>query len=322
METTSILHKYNTPYTAVPFQHITEENALKSHEKLVASQSDYYIYSPSQVAKKMLFYPLYIGNFIYNAGYHLSRDSFDSYLLMYIRRGYMTLELEGKIFTIPPGSFAFIDCYRPHSYDAISECECLWIHFDGPTAQAWYQAVISHLGNVFTIADPISTISKMELLYKTFHSDRLIKEPLISQYINDILTEILLDTSNEDPASTCANRVEKAISYIKNHFAEDIVVDQLAAYVGLSLYHFIRIFTEETGLTPHRYLIDIRLNTAKYLLKNSTFSIKDICYNTGFSNESVFCSSFKKHLGITPTQYRLLNSDDDIATIHISSSSR
>ena len=80
----------------------------------------------------------------------------------------------------------------------------------------------------------------------------------------------------------------------------------LAEQAGLSQYHFIRTFKKETGFTPHEYLVNTRLATARYLLKNTRLPVKDICFNTGFSCESVFCSAFKQHQGMTPAQYRAL----------------
>jgi len=102
------------------------------------------------------------------------------------------------------------------------------------------------------------------------------------------------------------NAVEEVISYINKHFTENITIADLAEKAGFSQYHFIRIFKKETGMTPYEYIINIRINTAKYLLRNSQLSVKDICFSTGFSSESVFCNAFKKRLGITPTEYRTL----------------
>lgn len=97
---------------------------------------------------------------------------------------------------------------------------------------------------------------------------------------------------------------EDTITYINEHFAEDLSVDELAARVNLSPYHFIRTFKKMTGYTPHEYLVNTRIATARYLLKNTSLPIKDICFNTGFSSESVFCSTFKRYQKISPAQYR------------------
>ena len=119
---------------------------MKSHEELVSPISDYFIYSPSKQALDMFLYPMQCGSFSYLPGYSLSRDSFDSFLLMYVQKGELSLTFEGNT----------------------------------------------------------------------------------------------------------------------------------------------------------------RIATAKYLLKNSRLSVKDICFTTGLSCESVFCSAFKRHQGMTPAQYRAL----------------
>ncbi len=279
---------------------------MKSCEEFVSVESDYYVYSPSQTAQNMFFYILYSGYFIYQSGYHLHRDSYDSFLLMYIQSGSLTLEFEGRTEQIEAGSFVLIDCYEPHSYYSAAGWESIWCHFDGPTARAHYATIKSHLGNIFSLSNPYPIISKLETIYHTFSDGNIIREPLMSKYINDILTAFLLYAPEKNNSSNYINMTQEIISYVNEHFTEDISVDTLAGRAGLSLYHFIRTFKKETGFTPHEYIVNTRINTAKYLLKNSKLPVKDICFNTGFSCESVFCSAFKKHQGITPMEYRAL----------------
>ncbi|TAH72755.1 MAG: AraC family transcriptional regulator [Anaerolineaceae bacterium] len=279
---------------------------MKSCEEFVSESSDYFVYSPSVTAQNMFFYPLYTGHFIYDRGYSLHRESYDSYLLLYIQSGSLILDYEGRTEEINEGSFALIDCYNPHSYRSKDRCECIWCHFDGLTAKSYYSSIVSHLGNVFSMIDPYPVINKMKLIYNLFKTGSIIKEPLISKYITDILTLFLLYTPTKVNSIDYIEMAEKTISYINEHFAEKLTVEMLARQVGLSQYHFIRTFKKETGHTPHEYIINTRINSAKYLLKNSKLSIKDICYNTGFSSESVFCSAFKKRQGSTPTEYRTL----------------
>ena len=129
-----------------------------------------------------------------------------------------------------------------------------------------------------------------------------IREPLVSKYLTDILTAFLLQSAEMPLPYQGVS--ESTIHYINEHFKEELSVETLAERLGLSQFHFIRTFKKETGFTPHEYLIRTRIDMAKYLLKNTELSVKDICYNTGFSCESVFSSSFKKNVGITPVHYR------------------
>lgn len=277
---------------------------MKSCEEFVAPESDYYIYTPSKLAKDMFLYPLQCGLFSYEPGYHLKRDSFDSFLIMYIQKGEMDLEMNGRRYHVTSNHFVLIDCYQSHSYSTSAGWECLWCHFDGITARAYYENIVTRLGNVFTMPDPYPALSKLTSVLKTFCTGTVVREPLLSKYLNDVLTEFMLYLPSKANAINYVSIAEEIITYINEHFAENINVTELAARAGLSHFHFIRTFKKETGFTPHEYILNTRMATAQYLLKNTKLSIKDVCYNTGFSCESVFCSAFKQRFEMTPTQYR------------------
>lgn len=277
---------------------------MKSVEEYVSSASDYFIYTPSKQALDMFLYPMQCGFFVYLPGYSLTRESFDSFLLMYIQKGELSLTFEGHTRRIKAGSFVLLDCYKLHSYSTTKGWECMWCHFDGITARAYYNSIVSRIGNVFSIPDPYSVLNKLSTIMKTFYYGEPVKEPLLSKFLTDILTEFLLYTPTRVRSNSYTNMIEEIITYINEHFTEEIRVDNLAKKAGLSKYHFIRTFKKETGFTPHEYIFNTRIATAKYLLKNSRLSVKDICFATGFSCESVFCGAFKKSQGLTPIQYR------------------
>ena len=280
---------------------------MKSCEEFVAPESDYYVYSPSRLALDMFLYPLQCGIFSYLPGYSLARESFDSFLLMYIRCGELSLTFEGSTQRVTSGHFVLLDCYKLHSYSTAKGWECIWCHFDGITARAYYNCVVSRLGNVFSMPDTYPVLSKLNAILKIFAGAALVQEPLLSKYLTDILTEFLLYTPMNVHSRNDAAMAEEIITYINEHFKEDISVEELALRAGLSQYHFIRTFKRETGFTPHEYLVNTRIATAKYLLKNSQLPVKDICFAVGFSGESVFCGAFKRHQGMTPMQYRTLD---------------
>lgn len=276
---------------------------MKSCEKNISSESDYYIYFPSIIAKTTFFYPLRTGHFFYEPGYRQYRSSFDSFLLMYIPSGELSVEFErnGEICTSPAfsDSFILLDCYRPHGYHTSHGYECFWVHFDGPVARAWYDLVVSHLGNIFTLPNSNSASSKIKRIFHIFHNNETIREAYLSKLLSDILTACLLSPLNESQTV-----IDEVITYINEHFAEGLTNNILADYAMMSPYHFIRVFKKETGYTPHEYITNTRISIAKYMLKTTSNSVKDICFYTGFSCESVFCTAFKKHVGITPAEYR------------------
>ena len=282
---------------------------MKSIERKVSPVSDYYIYTPSKTAEKLFFYPTQCGVFTYEPGYRLNRNSFDSFLLMYIQKGAMLLDFGGKKQRVAEKHFVLIDCYQPHGYSTEAGYECLWLHFDGSLARDYYELIVSRLGHAFSMGDAFPVLRKMNAILQIFCENKQVREPLLSKYITDILTEFMLYNPDKNHACNYAGMVERAITYISEHFSEKISVEQLSSIAGLSPYYFIRVFKQETGYTPHEYTVNRRLASARYLLKYTALSVKEICYNTGFSSESVFCSTFKKQHQMTPQQYRLNGSE-------------
>lgn len=275
---------------------------MHSLERKVSPQSDYYVYVPSTLARKLYLYPLHVGYFIYEPGYRIRRDRFDSFLIMYIARGTVDVITGGSACRAKEGEFVLLDCYRPHQYGSRGEWEASWLHFDGPLAREYYQEISSQYGNVLRPENPKSLIHIMNKICSLFRTASPVKEPEISGYITDILNSLLAPSSGR--ASSQPSSVIDSVAYINDHFQEQISLNRLAEKANLSLYHFTRSFAKETGFTPHQYLINARISAAKFMLKSSEMPVKDIGYSAGFHSESSFCTTFKKWVGVTPTQYR------------------
>ena len=118
---------------------------MKSHEPFIEPESTYYVYSPSLLGRSMFFYPLTCGHFFYAPGYHLHRASFDSFLLIYVKKGSMYVQTKYERFDAKADEFILINCYEPHSYGTKTGSECLWCHFDGPLAKNFFESIVSHL---------------------------------------------------------------------------------------------------------------------------------------------------------------------------------
>lgn len=275
---------------------------MKPYDPYIAEESEYYVYAPSRLAKEAFYYVICTGHYLYKPGYFLERDSYDSYLLLYVEEGSLLVNINGQKSKAGEGSFVLLNCYEPHAYGTETGCRCLWCHLDGHGAAQYYRAVTGRLGQVFSVKNALPTVFKMKEIFEMFEPGTVIKEPLVSKYLTDIFTAFLLYAPEKQMIGHEVS--EETISYINEHFKEEITTELLAEQVGLSPFHFIRTFKKETGFTPHEYLVRTRIDMAKYLLKNTQMSVKDICFATGFSSESVFCSAFKKSIGMSPKSYK------------------
>lgn len=104
--------------------------------------------------------------------------------------------------------------------------------------------------------------------------------------------------------STGHEAVRKAVTFIAQHYAEPLTLEQLAGHVGLSPAYFSSLFKQGTGSTFREYLNQIRVEESKRLLTMTSYSLVDIAMAMGFSDQSYYSKVFKKYTGLTPKQYR------------------
>ncbi len=102
-----------------------------------------------------------------------------------------------------------------------------------------------------------------------------------------------------------AVKLKQIQDYIEEHLEEDIAIEDMAALVPMSQFHFARAFKAAIGETPHKYLIQRRMERAKVLLTVTQLAIAEVAYRVGFSNQSHFTTHFRKATGVTPKDYRL-----------------
>ncbi len=97
--------------------------------------------------------------------------------------------------------------------------------------------------------------------------------------------------------------VEQIVNYFEDHYSEKISLDRIAENMYLSTFYISKIFKSETGDTPIRHLINIRLEKARELLeKGHSGSVQEIAAMVGYEDAYHFSKLFKKHYGITPSQ--------------------
>jgi transcriptional regulator GlxA family with amidase domain len=100
-------------------------------------------------------------------------------------------------------------------------------------------------------------------------------------------------------------RVTAAISMIDRLAATQISIRAVSESVNLSPRRLTQLFKAETGISPRQYLRTLRMERARSLLQTSFLSVKEVTFHCGLSDVSHFVRNFKKHYGMTPSEFRV-----------------
>lgn len=110
-----------------------------------------------------------------------------------------------------------------------------------------------------------------------------------------------ISTKREESSN---DAIEAAKKYIENNYTDNITLEDVSREVNISSYYLSRIFKEGTGENFIDYLTGLRMDKAKELLATTQLSMKEICSKVGYSDPNYFSKTFKKNVGVTPTEYR------------------
>lgn len=278
---------------------------MEINEKGVLKNSAIYFHNASSISRELYFNLLCCGCYFCDIHYKVRRNTYHSFLLLYVIKGNGYVIINDKEIQINQNTLVLIDCNIPHEYGSKLGWSIFWSHFNGTLARPWYNQIIiknngilhlEHAGNCYNDFKDLIDIHRNETGSNEAYTNRL---------LTDIISELLID-----PITKTTDRPFTNIAgYINNNLDKEITVDELAERACMSKYHFIRVFNNEFGFTPHEFIIHSRINAAKFYLLSSSKSIKEIVYLCGFNNDSAFSNTFRKVVGKTPGQFRKRKED-------------
>jgi len=99
-------------------------------------------------------------------------------------------------------------------------------------------------------------------------------------------------------------RLRQITDWMTENVAEEFNLDRLAARAGLSKFYFNRLFKTATGMSPSRYHINLRMDEARRLLRETKKSVVEVALDVGYANPSHFAQLFRRETGLSPSNYR------------------
>ncbi|OWA34915.1 AraC family transcriptional regulator [Saccharibacillus sp. O16] len=208
----------------------------------------------------------------------------------------------GELFLMPEGTH--------QSYSVISDrpFEKYWCHFT------------AHVGgiNLFKLLDlnPRCMPVQSERLAQVFgelveyaNSDTIYAKLLAKSKLMELIVCYLMSLNVEQEpvvlrTHASADRLTQVLDYIDDHFAENITVEALADRAYMHPNSFIRVFKQYAGMPPIQYVTHKKMEKAKQLLATTSHSISEVAQQLGFNDTFYFSKQFKKHAGLSPSDYR------------------
>ncbi len=265
-------------------------------QKGVLEQSKLYFYPAGQ--SEALFRPLSAGHFFCTDQYIVERENFQSILVLLVVDGDISFVKGEKEYTACAGETALIDCYEPHCYYAKNKLEAYWVHIDGGNTREFFGELFDKCGYIIKSNDAIT--AQIKEIYSFVKSG----EKLTDGEISVLIYRLMISLFTNEGEGEKQRGIDAAMSYIRKHYAEKLDVCELSRIANMSESYFAHQFKKKVGTSPYDYILRIRLSHAKEMLKNTSMSICDIAYHTGFASESNFISYFKTREGLSPLKFR------------------
>ncbi|RAI88570.1 AraC family transcriptional regulator [Paenibacillus pabuli] len=144
----------------------------------------------------------------------------------------------------------------------------------------------------------------LEELQNGGRQGKIYSDSLSNMLILHLLNHYSQVCTNSTPSRMTANQeIYQSIEYMKENLEAELSIQELADKAALSLSHYIRLFKQQTGHTPHHYLIRLRIEHSKLLISKGEYGLKEIADRAGFSDQGHFTRMFKRIAGTTPKQY-------------------
>jgi AraC-like DNA-binding protein/quercetin dioxygenase-like cupin family protein len=148
---------------------------------------------------------------------------------------------------------------------------------------------------------PLTTLGA--LLAREADEDRRGKALAVEALTDAVIVEALRGADGPAPPAAPDSRLRRAIDVIHDRYADPLTIDELSRAAGMSRYHFSRLFRAQTGKSPYRYLLDVRMTRAAHLLRAKRCPVTEAAFSVGCTDLGRFGRMFRAVHGVRPSEY-------------------
>lgn len=242
---------------------------------------------------------------------HMNRILLD-YELVVVTSGTLYISNEEQQFPISLGEYLLLPPLSPQYGYKSSDCSFYWLHFstEHPVRVATDVSCAPDADEiVIPQSGTLTTVEKMIVLMKQLQDCvRGYNEQTLNNYM---ATTILCELYNQVAAHRIEHNHPKQeqlyndiVDYIKWRQSEPLKVSQIAAHFSYNEKYLSHLFRKKAGISLKQYMLTQKMELAKFLLTDTNQKINEISFQLGYTDSHNFMKSFKKIVGLTPTEFR------------------
>ena len=154
----------------------------------------------------------------------------------------------------------------------------------------------------FTPKDPAKLSALFHEILERWQAKETGYKSKCTALLYDIFTECYIENFEEEVHNS---KIKNAIAYINKNFIDpNLSITEIAQSSFISNEYFRKLFKEEFGISPQKYIIKLRLQHAAELISSGYYSLKEVAYMSGYSDCKYFSVEFKRFMGISPSKYK------------------
>ncbi|XZM34304.1 AraC family transcriptional regulator [Clostridium perfringens] len=231
-------------------------------------------------------------------------------VIHYVTKGYGTFKFNGKVFNLKQGDiFILLKGMQVEYVASIDDpWEYYWIGFSGSNANEYLNrtsitnSCVANCKENSKIPQIILNMCEISKTYNPSKSDDILLLKELYSLLYALIEEFPKPFEYKD--KELHTYIQDALNFINSNYMHSITVQEIADYVNLSRSYLYKMFIKNLGISPQRYLINLRMYKATLLLKSTKLPIGEVASSVGYSDSLLFSKTFSKHFSMSPLNYR------------------
>lgn len=231
-------------------------------------------------------------------------------VIHYVTKGYGTFKFNGKVYNLKQGDiFILLKGMQVEYVASIDDpWEYYWIGFSGSNANEYLNrtsitnSCVANCEENSKIPKIILNMCEISKTYNPSRSDDILLLKELYSLLYALIEEFPKPFEYKD--KELHTYIQDALNFINSNYMHSITVQEIADYVNLSRSYLYKMFIKNLGISPQRYLINLRMYKATLLLKSTKLPIGEVANSVGYSDSLLFSKTFSKHFSMSPLNYR------------------